>query len=57
MDSWGMILSGYAIVFGALVLYGLIVVRRGRRLSKQLGIGEEFLGVDVGAHHEDPEWT
>ena len=58
MDSWGMILTGYAIVFTTLIVYGLVVVRRGRRLANELGLGSaEQHGGDVGAHHEDPEWT
>ncbi len=57
MDSWGMILTGYAIVFATMVVYGLVVVRRGRRLAEELGLGEVRDGGDVGADHEDPEWT
>ena len=56
MDSWGMILTGYAIVFATLVVYGLVVVRRGRRLAEELGLGEVRDGGDVGDDHEDPEW-
>ncbi|NOX29266.1 MAG: hypothetical protein GXP35_04335 [Actinobacteria bacterium] len=58
MESWGMILTGYGIVFGALLGYALVVLRRGRRLVDQLGLGELVTeAAEVGEHHEEPPWT
>jgi len=58
MESWGMILSGYGIVFGAVLGYALVVLRRGRRLSDQLGLGGRVTEVVHGSEqHEEPPWT
>ncbi len=57
MESWGMILAGYGVVFGAVLGYALVVVRRGRRLADQLGLGRpDIEGAYVGEHHEEPPW-
>ncbi len=58
MESWGMILSGYGIVFGAVLGYALVVLRRGRRLSDQLGLGGLATEAVRGPEqHEEPPWT
>ena len=58
MESWGMILTGYGVVFGTVLGYAVVVVRRGRRLADQLGLGGlDNKGAYVGENHEEPPWT
>ena len=61
MESWGMIISGYGVVFCAVFLYALVVVRRGRRLAAELGLGTpdnegmQWQATSTSLHGTDPQ--
>ncbi len=58
MESWGMIISGYGVVFGAVLLYALVVVRRGRRLAAELGLGTpDNEGDALAGDQHNPPWN
>ena len=58
MESWGMIIGGYVVVFGVVVAYAAIVIRRGRQLAAQLRLDDTHPGGDVvGDDHQDSRWT
>ncbi|HEC10354.1 MAG TPA: hypothetical protein ENI86_12445 [Acidimicrobiales bacterium] len=39
MDSWGTILLGYGITFGAIAAYAYSILSRSRAIGHELGIG------------------
>jgi hypothetical protein len=47
MDSWGTILLGWTIVLAVPALYGAWMLLRGRRLARELRLGEgdDHMGV------------
>ncbi len=45
MDSWGTILLGYGITFGAIAAYAFSILSRSRAIGHELGIGVDDSSV------------
>ena len=37
--TWRTLIAGYAMTFGAIAAYAAVIISRGRRLGRRLGLG------------------